>query len=849
MGQCTSNKSKGSLSIKKILSHNKKPKKMDRHKHLKESKNEDYKVYPMDERSETSTLLDSNRQKPQKCTKGVAMSFGFKKRSPPVASNRPVAWEPEITEVSDPNGNRGVPNSAQKPRVATPKPSRSRLSQVRPNRPPDSPFPLHFSHRPSSRRTSPSPDGEVDLNRTFSRNITVVTRTEVAEISEVARRGETSEGAVMRTSGGQRVQPGKFTFQTTRLPQPEPIRVMETKTAKTIANNNTKSARMWRQYEETCSMKSSISSQTQHENARSSFELPPEKPSSGHEYLLPSVNERSLEISDNLSCSEAYTPPPLPELPSVFNIEKQDSTQKENERQDNRQHDGLDLNCAKKFLELSPFLKSSARHLLDRDSPQSSSDQEWINGGEAMADEVSLALSPKRKVEDPKKKPEAETHIVTQTILKPDCSLEMIDSLKDSMHLTLSEEDPKFAAVAISNNAAALLDDEILSPVESLLSSTGSDDLLKKNPEPSPSSSKEVNEKVSLSPPGSPSIATYSLSLSEDKEDFLIDDEIADQPELVFEECRSLDLGNMQQYIPDLVEKGSLSPVGRRRTSYSSDFSPLPVRNRREFLRSANQGSFESLSPCESICSEDLMMDYEASLINDVDNWDRESESFRSLEGTPRSKRKNHEQMFNNKNAFKSSTARPGNSLRRPFGRISSPECGGSPKRGYLNSLGVQSVTYDPACESLTLTRANHSAIQHDIIGLKTMLLTLRRVLSESEVQMPLTSSMENLPMACQNNNYSNEFRLELADLRRQVIFLQGQLDDKEKTVADLQKQIDHLAIGSTLDEPPLSELDNQTTCNAATQTERTRPTSSGIFSLTPSPIDDNNPILRFLVQ
>lgn len=102
---------------------------------------------------------------------------------------------------------------------------------------------------------------------------------------------------------------------------------------------------------------------------------------------------------------------------------------------------------------------------------------------------------------------------------------------------------------------------------------------------------------------------------------------------------------------------------------------------------------------------------------------------------------------------------------------------------------------------------------------------------------MPLTSSMENLPMACQNNN--NEFRMELADLRRQVIFLQvsfkaksqswslkqailkGQLDDKEKTVADLQRQIDDLAIGSSLEEPPLLELDKTISCNAATQTER----------------------------
>lgn len=70
----------------------------------------------------------------------------------------------------------------------------------------------------------------------------------------------------------------------------------------------------------------------------------------------------------------------------------------------------------------------------------------------------------------------------------------------------------------------------------------------------------------------------------------------------------------------------------------------------------------------------------------------------------------------------------PGNSLKN----TSSPDCGRSPKRGSFNSFGSLGVTYDPTSESLTLTRANHSAIQHDIIGLKTMLLTLRRVLSEA---------------------------------------------------------------------------------------------------------------------
>lgn len=47
---------------------------------------------------------------------------------------------------------------------------------------------------------SPSPE------EGFSRNITIVTRTEVAEISEVVKNEDRSHGAVMRTSGGLKVQ-------------------------------------------------------------------------------------------------------------------------------------------------------------------------------------------------------------------------------------------------------------------------------------------------------------------------------------------------------------------------------------------------------------------------------------------------------------------------------------------------------------------------------------------------------------------------------------------------------------------------------------------------------------------
>ena len=69
----------------------------------------------------------------------------------------------------------------------------------------------------------------------------------------------------------------------------------------------------------------------------------------------------------------------------------------------------------------------------------------------------------------------------------------------------------------------------------------------------------------------------------------------------------------------------------------------------------------------------------------------------------------------------------------------------------------------------------------------------------------------------------ANDNRLELAELRRQVLFLQGQLEDKEKTVLELQEQMVKLTTDNfTSNSAPASTVAAEyATCNAATQTER----------------------------
>lgn len=99
----------------------------------------------------------------------------------------------------------------------------------------------------------------------------------------------------------------------------------------------------------------------------------------------------------------------------------------------------------------------------------------------------------------------------------------------------------KFAQITASVDDL-FLDDET-SPNDSLVSSTDSDEIISKR------NKKKINESIKekdiddISPimeissplsPGTPTHATNSLSLSDEGRDFLIDDEIADQPALCF---------------------------------------------------------------------------------------------------------------------------------------------------------------------------------------------------------------------------------------------------------------------------------------------------------------------------
>ncbi|KAJ8919217.1 hypothetical protein NQ315_012205 [Exocentrus adspersus] len=257
------------------------------------------------------------------------------------------------------------------------------------------------------------------------------------------------------------------------------------------------------------------------------------------------------------------------------------------------------------------------------------------------------------------------------------------------------------------------------------------------------------------------------------------------------------------------------------------------------------------------------------------------SESTGSRELSPATPRRGVENKLGNASRsrlLRSRTGTPNSipdsprSLDGRTARLSRPSAASSPIKPRINHLS--STGYD-SDDSIRLDRANHTAMKQDIISIKTMLLKLRRVLNEQtdeeilmryvksencvmmrvfcfqsethnpfENQAVLTNGLFNSlcpsdTEALQNEDES-ETRLELAELRRQVLFLQGQLEDKEKTVQSLQEQMIKLANDNYhANSAPASTISHESQmCNAATQTERIRPISAGPSLLNGSPVD-----------
>lgn len=216
--------------------------------------------------------------------------------------------------------------------------------------------------------------------------------------------------------------------------------------------------------------------------------------------------------------------------------------------------------------------------------------------------------------------------------------------------LFIHMDDFKFAEIAEAAKDSVQLDDET-SPTDSLVSSSESGDILMKKSAPKMNlpirkpidDLKEQDleditpELISPMSPGTPTHASNSLSLSDGgRDDFLIDDEIADQPALVFNDKRdspsligdrknssiTMNITSDTTTTPTLREfsintHGSLKSLNKALQSIKSDQSS-PASNRK-FMQRAE--SLDTLSPCDSIASDDLMGDFDVN--SSLDSIDR----------------------------------------------------------------------------------------------------------------------------------------------------------------------------------------------------------------------------------
>ncbi|XP_065079098.1 probable serine/threonine-protein kinase DDB_G0282963 isoform X6 [Ochlerotatus camptorhynchus] len=540
----------------------------------------------------------------------------------------------------------------------------------------------------------------------------------------------------------------------------------------------------------------------------------------------------------------------------------------------------------------------------------------------------------------------------------------------DSNRIFRSEE-YKFAEIAAAVGDAILLDDET-SPTDSLVSScTESDDARKNRKKPVEGKpeerekekdideiSPELEEIASPVTPGTPTHASNSLSLSDGGRDFLIDDEIADQPALVFDEptlndnsmidLESINL-NILEDTPTLrdsvsslnnnnsINNRSLSksvpPVPKPRKIMAATYeSPASIRKNRTRLSRAE--SLDTLSPCDSIASDDYMLDFNSSMdsidrpprsnasgstsalhsMDELQLWSElENKGGQLMHEWSKLLRSQRNSNYNTSRESITSLlpARATRLLTRRLQNNATPtNCGtgGSDSPRSMDSLprrSALSASYKTAtlnqfnnnnifnntdsastatnsAEDLTLLdKSLRNSMIQDVVHFKKQLVRLRRILQETDTLNPFennngqffTTATTTTPTTTsstttgatgetgaiatsvvdskqQENTLIKESgvvalalledqRQELADLRRQVVYLQGEITAKDRTIRQQQNLIEkyeaereklQAGLPVAADRAAGNGTDDKTidTISTATQTERLRPLSFG---------------------
>ncbi|XP_061711024.1 uncharacterized protein LOC133520552 isoform X3 [Cydia pomonella] len=453
-------------------------------------------------------------------------------------------------------------------------------------------------------------------------------------------------------------------------------------------------------------------------------------------------------------------------------------------------------------------------------------------------------------------------------------------------HLTLTLEESKFDISALEISTQSLLDDET-SPADSLISSTSTSDSVNelvvekdppsissayqtantktKSPEPADEdgvdgellqTANEVVEEtrngddsknVSPESPGTPTHASGSLSLSDGRDFF--DDEIADQPALLFRK-------NNEGSPPRKQEAENSKQLRRSRERIPA--SPLAQRNRKvNGLRNGGAERTPSLDTLSSLASDDLMMDND--LARSVTSLQSVDDYIERLDSSLRSglnsldERQLRQELSSSKTAVRqwSQLLEQNNFLDRQLAAMaqgkSTTESLSASNTSLSNigaSLPVRTARLlqrsraqtpsDAASEGTASPAPAPATLLQDVVDIKTLLLQLKRVLQEpgdehhsmsSETLDPLLAACAESP-ARVNGRRPPASPLHpdaCAEMRRQILYLQSQLEERDRLVRVLQAQMLRMSEGH---EPRADD-----TCNVATQTDRLRPPMSSALT------------------
>lgn len=576
---------------------------------------------------------ETNKKTIPACTKGVAMSFGFKKRpvtAPSITGNAAVARRLADAETTDSNGNENVYTDPVNTNLTCSGRSTPRL--VPPKKEANATRVSRFGFRqPAVNRLNKIADVNLPAPRHghFGNNNLENVRTNITQLqAQLKTSVDANKNKTLRTYG--QPQTGRFTLQSTQLPKPQlPERVVESKTAKTLANNNRKMLSKLHTDTDSSSKEGSVTedsgvgSQASSGDTAPNIELLDTSPTFRfHRYTKPRtlevvVSGKTFDVRDyngkateNNYSSVATLSKQHPASHSS-DIVHQKATEYQN-RLNNRNVSSKNCNenvgmCERSFREPNSTARKSFVKRVP--SPFSSDD---CAAGEAMADDVSCCFSSSDESRDTLleyQKSATNRTAVQKQVDPPVASRHVRHEMKN---IFLLVEDSSFEAVAAASNSSALLEDET-SPTDSLMcSSSEVDDVLKRK-----TNSKDVNEKLSQSPPSPGTPTNVSLSLSEGK-DFFVDDEIADQPALVFDDTvtpNDSSFSNIQQLSDNT---STVTPKSKRKSIFTNREQCITLRPKKIPMHRA--GSVDTLSPCESIASDDLMLDFEYSQNSVIDD-------------------------------------------------------------------------------------------------------------------------------------------------------------------------------------------------------------------------------------